>query len=204
MHISLTATPSGLAKKQKTMTTPIKTEQSPEGPKGIPDETFGKEVSILEPELSSSRKFRDKMTGKQWFITLGAILVLTVAGAFIMDPGGTLKDFDRNSTIPCDELTAGDKVYFEKAVFTGTYPDGKFSHLQEIEGEIIQKSYWAEKNLIMLTVKDDSGKTYRISDMNIYRNGCKRELWDDEKKRSELLGRETSRLKLNEPIVDRR
>ena len=162
------------------------------------------EVSTLEPELPGLKKSMGKMSNTQWFLGLGLILVLTVAGSFIFDPWGTLQAYERNSMLPCDELTAGDKVTFEKAVFTGTYPDGKFSHLQEIEGEIIQKSYWAEKNLIMLTVKDDSGKTYRISDINIYRNGCRRELWDDEKKRSELLERETYRLKLNEPIVNRR
>ncbi len=151
------------------------------------------EVSPTEQELPTLKWSMSKMSNKQWFLGLAAIVVLTVAGAFIIDPGGTLKDFDRNSRIPCDELTAGDKIFFEKAVFTGTYPEGKFSHLQLIEGKITKKSYWKEKNLIMLTVKTDSGQIYRTSDMNVYRNSCERELWDDEDKRAELLGRENQR-----------
>lgn len=158
------------------------------------------EVEKVEPELSWFKKKSGSLNGKQWVIGTVVLITLFVATAFIVDPGGTLKDFSRNGCIPCDELTTGDKVHFEKAVFTGTFPDGKFSHLQEVYGEITKKSYWAAKNMIMLQIKADDGKVYRVSDVNIYRNSCKRELWDDELKRADLLRRETDRLGLNEPV----
>lgn len=81
----------------------------------------------------------------------------------------------------------GDYVFFEKAVFTGRYPKGKFSHMESIEGEIVSDSYGEKKQQHTFTIKLPSGSTMRIKGRNLYRNGCQRLVWGNEQEREQIL-----------------
>jgi len=50
------------------------------------------------------------------------------------------------------DACVGDYVFFEKAVFTGSYRKPKFSHLKKEEGLIIKDSYGAKKQQHTFTI----------------------------------------------------
>lgn len=85
------------------------------------------------------------------------------------------------------DACVGDVVKFEKAVFKGRYPNAKFDGYETIEGEIIKDSYGAAKQQHTFTLLLADGTKKRIKGRNLYRNGCKRQEWDDESKRDEVL-----------------
>lgn len=78
------------------------------------------------------------------------------------------------------DVVVGDVVEFERAVFVGCYPRAKFSHTETIRGEVIKDSYGAARQQHTFTIRLEDGSTTRIKGRNLYRNGCLRELWDDE------------------------
>ena len=91
-------------------------------------------------------------------------------------------------TINCTgNCVVGDFVQFERAVFTGSYRNAKFSHNETVEGEIIRDSYGAEKQQHTFTIQLPNGKTTRIKGRNLYRNGTMRKPWADENERLEAL-----------------
>jgi len=111
-------------------------------------------------------------------------------------------------TIDCiGDAVQGDQVLFEKTIFTGTYPNSTFSHLETVEGKIIKESYGAEKQQHTFTLLLDDGSNMRIKGRNLYKNGCLRKEWDDEDMRNMMLdekhdrgneARETSSARKNE------
>lgn len=91
-------------------------------------------------------------------------------------------------TIDCTgDCCVDDEVMFEKAVFTGTYPKGTFSHTEVIFGKIIKDSYGKEKQQHTFTIELSDGETMRIKGRNLYRNGTKRKPWVNEELRKEFL-----------------
>ena len=91
-------------------------------------------------------------------------------------------------TINCTgNCVVGDFVQFERAVFTGSYRNARFSHNETVEGEIIRDSYGAAKQQHTFTIQLPNGKTTRIKGRNLYRNGTMRKPWADESKRQEAL-----------------
>ena len=81
----------------------------------------------------------------------------------------------------------GDEVKFERAVFTGTYPNAKFSHEETIEAVVISESYGEKKQQHTFTLLLPNGEKTRIKGRNLYRNGVFRKPWFDESKRVEVL-----------------
>lgn len=96
-------------------------------------------------------------------------------------------DFIKEKVDCTGDVVTGDYVFFEKAVFTGSYPNATFSHTEEMEGLVIKDSYGEKKQQHTFTIKEKSGNTFRIKGRNLYRNGCKRYLWNDEEERKEAL-----------------
>ena len=91
----------------------------------------------------------------------------------------------------------GDYVFFQRAMFSGKYPNAVFDGYEDIEGLITNDSYGAQKNQHTFTIKTSTGDTIRIKGRNLYRNGTQRLLWDDESKRVEALENKYKRKKSN-------
>ena len=85
------------------------------------------------------------------------------------------------------DAVVGDEVKFERAVYTGTYPNAKFSHDETIEAVVISDSYGEQKQQHTFTLLLPNGKKTRIKGRNLYRNGVLRKTWVDEFKRVEAL-----------------
>ncbi len=86
-----------------------------------------------------------------------------------------------------NNVVTGDYVKFERAVFTGSYPNAKFSHNEVVIGEIVNDSYGMTTGQHTFTILLDCGKKIRIKGRNLYRNGVERLLWVDEDKRENAL-----------------
>ena len=87
-------------------------------------------------------------------------------------------------TIDCTgNCVVGDFVQFERAVFTGSYRNARFSHNETVEGEITKESYGADKQQHTFTIERTDGERIRIKGRNLYRNGTMRKPWADESKR---------------------
>lgn len=91
------------------------------------------------------------------------------------------------------DCVAGDYIKFERAVFTGKYPNAKFSHNEILEGEILSDSYGREKQQHTFTILLKSGVKIRIKGRNLYKNGVKRKLWPAEKEREHALNEKHAR-----------
>ena len=85
------------------------------------------------------------------------------------------------------DSVVGDEVTFDRAVFTGTYPNAKFSHDETIEAVVISDSYGEKKQQHTFSLLLPNGKKIRIKGRNLYRNGVLRKTWVDEFKRVEAL-----------------
>lgn len=97
-------------------------------------------------------------------------------------------------TIDCTgDAVTGDYVFFEKAVFTGSYPNAKFSHMEKLEGLIVSDSYGKSKQQHTFTIQLSTGNKIRIKGRNLYKNGCKRLQWTDESDRVKKLAEKHSR-----------
>lgn len=91
----------------------------------------------------------------------------------------------------------GDYVRFTKAIFSGNYPNSKFSHLEEFEGEIIKDSYGLQSHQHTFTILLISGEKMLIKGRNLYANEIVRLLWNDETLRDEALSNKYQRKKAN-------
>lgn len=117
---------------------------------------------------------------------------------------------DSEHTINCTgDCVVGDKVAFEKATFTGSFRNAKFSGFELIKGEIIKDSYGAAKQQHTFTLRLEDGSTKRIKGRNLYANGTWRQKWDDEDKRQDALdekhgrgdkAREDRAIRKNQPL----
>ena len=85
------------------------------------------------------------------------------------------------------DAVVGDEVKFQRAIFTGTYPNAKFSHDETIEAVVISDSYGEQKQQHTFTLLLPNGKKTRIKVRKLYRNKVFRKPWFDESKRMEAL-----------------
>jgi hypothetical protein len=81
------------------------------------------------------------------------------------------------------DAVCGDYVFFQRAVFNGSWRKPTFSHYEDVEGEIIRDSYGEAKQQHTFTILLPDGSTTRIKGRNLYRNGTERLLWIDEEER---------------------
>lgn len=81
----------------------------------------------------------------------------------------------------------GDHVRFERAVFTGSYRNAKFSHFEMITGVIVSESYGAAKQQHTFTIQQENGAKTLIKGRNLYANGVWRKPWANERERGIVL-----------------
>ena len=112
----------------------------------------------------------------------------------------TLQD---NELIDCTgDVCVGDTITFTEAVFKGGFSKPKFKGTRVNTCKVLKDSYGAAKQQHTFTIEVivSSGcdalaagtKTTRKG-RNIYRNGCYREPWADEKQRKEVLAEKHQR-----------
>lgn len=85
------------------------------------------------------------------------------------------------------DCVVGDDVKFERAVFTGSFRNPKFSHNETIEGKIIAESYGEKTQQHTFTILLSDGKKIKIKGRNLYKNGTLRKKWENEKDREIAL-----------------
>ena len=91
------------------------------------------------------------------------------------------------------DCVVGDKVCFERAVFSGSFRSAKLEGFERVEGEISSDSYGAVKQQHTFTITLQNGEKLRIKGRNLYRNGVFRRPWDDEAERKKALVEKHSR-----------
>lgn len=88
-------------------------------------------------------------------------------------------DMDHN--IDCTgDVCVGDHVVFERATFTGSFRNARFSGFELVRGEVVSDSYGAKTQQHTFTLLSDDGSTLRIKGRNLYANGTYRKPWADE------------------------
>lgn len=88
---------------------------------------------------------------------------------------------DELHTINCTgDAVVGDKVAFERAVFSGSLRKPKFSHFELVKGEIVSDSYGRDKQQHTFTIQLADGSKTLIKGRNLYGNGTWRQPWADE------------------------
>lgn len=101
---------------------------------------------------------------------------------------------NENNLIDCTgNVCKGDYVEFERAYFSGSWRKPKFEGLETIQGLIVSDSYGKAKQQHTFTILQDNGIKIRIKGRNLYRNGCKRQLWKDETQREKVLAEKYER-----------
>ncbi len=86
-------------------------------------------------------------------------------------------------TIDCKgDAVVGDEIEFQKAVFTGSFRNAKFSHYETIRGKIVKDSYGAKKQQHTFTI-ETADKTFRIKGRNLYAKEIMRKPWANESQR---------------------
>ena len=99
-------------------------------------------------------------------------------------------EYSVNCTGNC---VVGDQVRFDRAIFTGVYPNTTFAGFNRITGTIIRDSYGAEKQQHTFTIELSDGSTTRIKGRNLYRNRVYRKRWTDEFLRDMALAEKYAR-----------
>lgn len=91
-------------------------------------------------------------------------------------------------TIDCTgDAVVGDEICFERATYTGSYPNSKFAGMETIAGKIVKDSYGAEKQQHTFTIELEGGARIRVKGRNVYRNGVHRKPWPNEADRGKAL-----------------
>lgn len=85
------------------------------------------------------------------------------------------------------DAVVGDKVRFERAIFSGNFKKPKFERFELITGEIIKDSYGADKQQHTFTLLLPDGEKMLIKGRNLYGNGLWRKPWINENERKEAL-----------------
>lgn len=88
---------------------------------------------------------------------------------------------DANFTINCTgDVVVSDQVRFERATFSGSFRNAKFSGFEMITGKIVRDSYGRDKQQHTFTLELDEGGELRIKGRNLYATGVYRKPWVDE------------------------
>lgn len=100
------------------------------------------------------------------------------------------------------DVVTGDTIKFTEGVFAGSYRKPNYQGERTLEAEVIKDSYGDLKQQHTFTLKVlksegyqpfDAGKIIRRKGRNIYRNGTKRKLWEDESLRYQAQAEKHSR-----------
>ena len=91
------------------------------------------------------------------------------------------------------DCVVGDSVRFDRAVFTGSFRNAKFSHFERVTGLIIADSYGAAKQQHTFTIELSNAEKIKIKGRNLYKQGVYRQPWQDESLRSKALDEKHTR-----------
>lgn len=100
------------------------------------------------------------------------------------------------------DVVAGDTIKFTEGVFGGSRSRPKYLGEREVTAVVERESYGAEKQQHTFSIKVidssgydalDAGLVTRRKGRNIYRNGTKRLIWDDEAARRDALAEKHAR-----------
>jgi hypothetical protein len=81
----------------------------------------------------------------------------------------------------------GDYVYFERAIFSGSFRSPKFEGMEAVEGLVVADSYGQKTGQHTFTIETPNGEKIRIKGRNLYNNGTKRKLWENESEREKII-----------------
>jgi hypothetical protein len=88
---------------------------------------------------------------------------------------------DNDYHIVCTgDVVVGDNVRFDRATFTGSFRNAKFSGFEKVTGKIVNDSYGRDKQQHTFSILLENGGKLRIKGRNLYANGIYRKPWDDE------------------------
>jgi hypothetical protein len=94
---------------------------------------------------------------------------------------------DKTYCICCTgAAVVGDKVRFDRAIFSGSCRKPTFAGYERVTGKIVRDSYGADKQQHTFTLRVGgihTGYELRIKGRNLYRNGVWRKPWPDEAQR---------------------
>lgn len=85
------------------------------------------------------------------------------------------------------DAVKGDRIVFERSLFTGSWRNPKFAGKELIEGEIIKESYGELKGQHTFTIQQKDGSKLLIKGRNLYRHFTFRKKWGDESERNKAL-----------------
>jgi hypothetical protein len=100
------------------------------------------------------------------------------------------KEYSERAT---GDVVVGDEVWFERAIFTGSYRNPKWAGNEVVRGKVIRDSYGKDKQQHTFTIELPDGTTTRIKGRNLYRNGVWRKRWDDEAERDRVAAEKHAR-----------
>jgi len=91
---------------------------------------------------------------------------------------------DKLYRIECTgDAVTGDRVCFDRAIFTGSYWRPKFAGFERVIATIVADSYGSAKQQHTFTLQLPDGSTTKIKGRNLYRNRVYRQRWADESAR---------------------
>jgi len=105
----------------------------------------------------------------------------------------TLTDYNKDCT---GDVVVGDEISFTEAVFGGSFKKPKFLGERTIIAKVVNDSYGSKKQQHTFTLKIISSSGYLPLEewstvlrkgRNVYKNGTKRKLWEDESQREDSL-----------------
>lgn len=81
------------------------------------------------------------------------------------------------------DVVLGDEVSFERATFSGSFRNSKFSGFELVQGKVISDSYGRDKQQHTFTLELLDGEKIMIKGRNLYANRTYRKIWKDESQR---------------------
>ena len=83
------------------------------------------------------------------------------------------------------DAVCGDEIRFERATFSGSFRNAKFSGFEQITGKIIRDSYGRDKQQHTFSIETATDLVV-IKGRNVYSNGTWRKPWFDEATRKSV------------------
>lgn len=91
------------------------------------------------------------------------------------------------------DVVTGDQVSFERATFTGSFRNAKFSGFERISGTVINDSYGQAKQQHTFIILLQNGDKLCIKGRNLYKNGTYRKPWANESDRNQVADEKHTR-----------
>jgi (S)-2-hydroxy-acid oxidase len=114
----------------------------------------------------------------------------------------TISEFNQLDHLDCTgDVVTDDVVRFDRAIFTGHYPNSSFSHVCTLLVLVLKDSYGEAKQqhtFTCLVIDCDTGdysvaQQITIKGRNLYRNGCRRAPWSFPDQRNDVLNEKHQR-----------